>query len=176
MAESGGTRTGTLAVFGIAILVNLLLAVLLLDRIEETRSEVVGLTEKLASKQDVAMLRPIRVGEILEQRCEGCHTNRRFSALKEMSQRQVLETIGRMASHPGADIPASEVREIESALLLFRCNACHSEAVLSQLALMPPEERVRFLRTKVAMPGSGFRLDQVGQLIEAFEVLVGASR
>ena len=166
-----GMRSGTLAVFGIAILVNLLLAVILLARVEDTRKQVEGLTATLASKQDVAMLRPIRIADLLEQRCEGCHTDRRFAALSGKSEREVLETIARMAAHPGADIPASEFREIESALLLFRCNACHSEAVLSQLVLMPPDERVRFLRTKVAMPGSGFRPDQVGQLIEAFEVL-----
>ncbi len=176
MAEGEGRRTGTLAIFGIAILVNLLLTVLILDRVEGTRDQLAGLAGELASKQDVAMLRPIRVEEILEQRCERCHTDRRFAALAGKSEREILETIGRMMSHPGADIPANEIRQIESALLLFRCTSCHSEAVLSRLALMPPEERVRFLRTKVAMPGSGFRTDQVGALIEAFDVLVGASR
>ena len=176
MPEGEGSRTGTLAVFGIAILLNLVLTVLLLDRVEGTRDQLAGLADELASKQDVAMLRPIRVDEILEQRCEGCHTDRRFAALDGMSEREVLATIGRMMAHPGADIPPSEIRQIESALLLFRCTSCHSEAVLSRLVLMPPEERVRFLRTKVAMPGSGFRTDQVGALIEAFDVLVGAAR
>ena len=176
MAEGRDTRTGTLAVFGIAILVNLLLTVLLLHRVEGTRDEIFGLAGELASPQAVAMLRPIRIGEILEERCERCHTDRRFVALSGMSQREVLATVERMRSHPGADIPANEIRQIESALLLFRCTSCHSEAVLSRLVLMPPDERVRFLRTKVAMPGSGFRTDQVGALIEAFDVLVGAAR
>jgi hypothetical protein len=76
-----------------------------------------------------------------------------------------------MRSHPGADIPPDEVHEIQAALLVFRCTSCHGEAVLSQLTLMPPDERVRFLREKIAMPGTGFRKDQVGELIEAFEIL-----
>jgi hypothetical protein len=122
------------------------------------------------------MLRPIRIEELLDERCERCHTNRRFAKLAKMTRPQVLDTIQRMRSHPGANIPADEVREIEAALLLFRCTTCHGEAVLSQLVLMPPDERVRFLRTKVAMPSSGFRPDQVGELIEAFDVLVGRSR
>ena len=176
MAEGEHARTGTLAVFGVAVLVNLVLSVFLLDQVGRTREEVAGLANQLASKQDVAMLRPIRVRELLDERCERCHTDRRFAKLGAMTEPQVLATIQRMRSHPGANIPGDEVREIEAALLVFRCTACHSEAVLSRLVLMPPDERVRFLRTKVAMPGSGFRTDQVGQLIEAFEVLVGRPR
>ncbi len=171
MAESGNSRTATLAVFGIAILLNLLLAVLILDQVQSTRRDVAGLAVELASKQDIAMLRPIRVGEILEQRCEGCHTDRRFAALNGMSQAEILATVDRMRSHPGADIPAYEVKTIRAALRMFRCTSCHSEAVLSRLVLMPPDERVRFLRAKVRMPGSGFRPDQVGELIEAFDAL-----
>ena len=175
MDEGGNTRTGTLAVFGVAVLVNLVLSVFLLDQVARTRQQIADLANELASKQDVAMLRPIRIEEILERRCERCHTDRRFATLAEMTQPQVLETIQRMRSHPGADIPADEVREIEAALLVFRCTTCHGEAVLSRLVLMPPDERVRFLRTKAAMPSSGFRPDQVGELIDAFEVLAGRS-
>ena len=167
---------GTLAVFGVAVLVNLVLSIFLLDQMGRTRQQVADLTSELASKRDVAMLRPIRIEELLDERCERCHTNRRFAKLAEMTRPQVLDTIQRMRSHPGANIPADEVREIEAALLVFRCTTCHGEAVLSQLVLMPPDERVRFLRTKVAMPSSGFRPDQVGELIEAFDVLVGGSR
>jgi len=158
------------------VLVNLVLTVFLLDQVGRTREQIDALDEKLASKQDVAMLRPIRIDDLLDERCERCHTNRRFAKLANMSRPQVLATIQRMRSHPGANIPADEVRQIGAALLVFRCTACHGEAVLSQLVLMPPDERIRFLRTKVAMPSSGFRPDQVGELIEAFEILVGESR
>jgi hypothetical protein len=176
MAAGGDTGTGTLAVFGVAVLVNLVLSVFVLDQVGRTREQVADLAKVLASKQDVAMLRPIRIDDILDERCERCHTGRRFASLKDMSSTEVLATIQRMRSHPGANIPGNEVREIEAALLVFRCTSCHGEAVLSRLALMPPDERVRFLRTKVAMPGSGFRTDQVGELIRAFEVLFSQPR
>jgi hypothetical protein len=171
-----GTRTGTLAVFGIAVLVNLVLSVFLLDQVRRTREQVAELSDALASKQDVAMLRPIQIDGILKQRCVRCHTERRFAKLSAMTEPQILETIQRMRSHPGANIPADEVREIEAALLVFRCTSCHGEGALSQLFLMPRDERVRFLRTKVAMPNSGFRTDQVGELIEAFDYLAGRPR
>jgi hypothetical protein len=137
---------------------------------------VADLAGELASKQDIAMLRPIRVSKILGERCEGCHADRRFAALTEMTRPQIQATIERMRFQPGADIPAHEVETIESALLVFRCTSCHSEAVVNKLVLMPQDERVRFLRRKVAMPGSGFRPGQVGELIEAFDILVGTYR
>lgn len=171
MAGGGGARTGTLVIFGVAVLANLVLSIFLLDQVKRAREQVADLTSKLASKQDVAMLRPIRINEILSQRCERCHTDRRFAKLSKMNQPEVLETIERMQGHPGANIPADEVREIESALLVFRCTSCHGEGVLSQIVLMPPAERVRFLRTKVRMPDSGFRSDQVGELLQAFDAL-----
>ena len=165
---------GSAAIFGIAVLLNLILTVLLLDQVTRTRGEIDGLKRELASKQDVAMLRPIRVTEILEERCESCHTERRFAATWAMDPNEVLTVIERMRSHPGGDaIPGEEVLRIEAALILFRCTSCHEEAVLSRLVLMPREERVRFIRKKVAMPGSGFRSDQVGDVIQAVEGLSG---
>ncbi len=176
MAAGGNARTGTLAVFGVAVLVNLVLSVFLLDQARRTRAQIADLSNELASKQDVAMLQPIRIDELLDDRCERCHTGRRFANLGNMTQSQVLATVKRMRSHPGANIPEDEVQEIQAALLVFRCMSCHGEGVLSQITLMPPDERVRFLRTKVAMPHSGFRTDQVGELMEAFDTLAGPPR
>ena len=176
MADDGNARTGTLAIFGIAVLVNLILSVFLLDQVRRTREQVADLSSELASKQDVAMLQPIRIDEILKQRCVRCHTDRRFAKLTGMTRPEILETIQRMSEHPGSNIPADAVREIEAALLVFRCTACHGEGVLSEILLMPPDERVHFLRTKVLMPDSGFRTDQIGELMEAFDTLVGRPR
>ncbi len=176
MAGDGNARTGTLAVFGVAVLVNLILSIFLLDQVKRTREQVSNLSNELASKQDVAMLQPIRINELLDERCERCHTGRRFANVDGMTRPEILATIRRMRSHPGANIPEDEVREIQAALLVFRCTSCHGEGVLSRITLMPPEERVRFLRTKVAMPNSGFRIDQVGELMEAFDTLSGPPR
>jgi hypothetical protein len=176
MVFGGVARTGTLAIFGVAVVVNLILSLFLIDQVRRMREQVSDLKSELASKRDVAMLRPIRVDEILEQRCGRCHTDRRFAKLTEMTRPQIFATIQRMRSHRGSNIPAGEVREIEAALLVFRCTACHDEGVVSQVVLMPPDERVRFLREKVAMPDSGFRTDQVDELMGAFDTLVGRPR
>ena len=64
---------------------------------------------------------------------------------------------------------------IEAALLAYRCTTCHDESVVSRLVLMPHKERVRYLRTKVAMPHSGFRADQLEELTRALRTLAGAA-
>ncbi len=173
MSAAGSGRNVTLAVFGVAVLANLVLSVFLVDQVRRARAEVGQLTSQLSTKQDVAMLRPVRINEILEQRCRSCHTDRNFAQVNTMSRPEVRATIERMRTHPGANIPEDEVRKIEAALLVFRCTACHGEGVLSQIVLMPPDERIRFLRNKVTIFESGFRLDQVGELNEAFDVLLG---
>ncbi len=64
------------------------------------------------------MLRPVRSDEILEWRCQSCHTDRAFARLIDTSRPELLATVNRMRSLPGADIPADEVPRIEAALLL----------------------------------------------------------
>jgi hypothetical protein len=176
MSEPQRKGNFTLVVFGVAVLLNLIFTLMLLDQVRRTRDEVGELTNELASKQDVAMLRPIPIREILEEHCERCHTERRFAAAWEMNDTEILATIERMRSHPGGEeIPADQVRPIGAALVAFRCTACHDESVISQLVLMPRDDRVRFLRKKVALPNSGFRPDQIGLVIEAFRILSGKS-
>jgi hypothetical protein len=174
MADAGRRSPGTLAIFGVAVLLNLILTVLLVQQVRENREEVREFARTLATKQDVAMLNPLRVRQILEENCLACHTDRRWAETWGMEENELLATIQRMRSHPGGEhIAGADVRRIESAILVLRCTSCHDEAVLSRLRLMPRPERVRFLREKIAMPGSGFRPDQIGELIEAFRVLAG---
>jgi len=176
MPERGSRNVATLAIFGIAILLNLVLTALLLDQVDRTRSEMRQLADELATKQDVAMLRPLGVRNILERRCTGCHTVRRFAKTLDMSEPELFATVAKMSLHSGGEIPASEFPQIEAALLVYRCTTCHDESVLSRLILMPHDERLPFLRKKVAMRGSGFRTDQVEELVQAFRVLAEAAR
>ena len=74
---------------GVAVLLNLILTVLLVGQVIDVRSEVDDLTNKLATKQDVAMLRPIRVHEILSENCTTCHADRRFAKALGMGMRQI---------------------------------------------------------------------------------------
>ena len=138
MANGEGTGVAARFIVGVAVLLNLILVVLLIQQVSSVRSEIAQLSDRLASKQDVAMLRPIRVRQILNERCSSCHTERRFAATLEKGPGGSAALVKRMQAHLGADIPDDELAQIESALLVFRCTACHGEGVINRVILMPP--------------------------------------
>jgi hypothetical protein len=53
----------------LAVLINLILTVALITQVRELQQRVASLPPDLASKRDVAALRPLRVREILRQNC-----------------------------------------------------------------------------------------------------------
>ena len=173
--RENGQSSWTLAIFGVAILVNLLLTVMVLDQVDRTRDEMRTLAEELATKHDVAMLRPLGINRILERRCTGCHTARRLAATTTMEEPALLSTVERMSEHTGASIPEGEYQQVAAALLVRRCTACHSETVVSRLLLYEEEDRLPFLRQKISAPGTGFRSDQVEELHRAIRRLAGDS-
>ncbi len=80
MAEGSSRRTGTVAIFGVAVLINGVLSIFLLDQAGNTRLKITDLESTLVSEQDVALLRPIRIDQ---DRCERCHTDRRYAKLRQ---------------------------------------------------------------------------------------------
>lgn len=166
-------RPGTLAIFGVAILVNLIVSVLLLDQVDRTRAEMRELSQELATKQDLASLRPLGIRRILDDKCTGCHTDRLFVETLALEPWEIHEVGVRIPAHAEMDLTNAEIARIDAALLVNRCTTCHDETVLSRMLLWPQPERIRYLREKAAMPGSGFRGDQVGELVAALRLLSG---
>lgn len=164
-------RYGTLAVFGIAILLNLVVSVLVLDQLARTRGEMRALSEEFATKQDLASLRPLGVRRILDDNCTSCHTDRLFVETLAMEPSEIHRLEVSIPAHAEMGLSPAEVARVDAALLVNRCTTCHDETVLSRLLLKSHPERIRYLRQKVAMPGSGFRSDQVGELVGALRLL-----
>jgi hypothetical protein len=84
-----------------------------------------------------------------------------------------LDVIQRMTTHPDAGIPPQEFDRIQAALTMLQCTRCHSEAVLSRLALQTPEQQASTIRRMQQLPGSGIRPDQTAEIIRAFQTLSG---
>lgn len=173
MSDGGaiGRRLAFFLAFSLAV--NVILTVLLVSQLRMVRDEVRALPELLVTKDDVAALRPLRIQQILESRCTRCHTDRRFASLFGMERQPILDTIARMSSHPGANIPPAEFETIQASVTMLQCTRCHSEAVLSRLLLQPPAQQVATIRRMQRMPESGIRADQVPQIVEAFKTLSG---
>jgi cytochrome c553 len=117
------------------VLVNLILTIAVVTQVRELQQRFASLPPDVASKRDVAMLRPLRVREILTQNCVACHSSRRLGVTVSMEQADLQRTVERMQSHPGADIPPGEFERITASLLVARCARCHGEETFNLMVL-----------------------------------------
>jgi len=158
----------------LVLLVNLILTVALVSHVRELQQRVASLPPDLAVKRDVAMLRPLRIREIITQNCVECHSTRRLGVTVSMEPSEVQRTVERMQNHPGANIPPAEFERITASLLVARCARCHGEETLNLMVLKTQPERLATIRRMAALPGSGVRHDQVLAIAQAFEKLMGS--
>jgi len=156
----------------LVMLVNLILTIALVTQVRELQQQVSTLPPDLASKRDVAALRPLRIRQIITQNCVDCHSTRRLGVTISMEPSEVQRTVERMQNHPGADIPPREFERITASLLVARCARCHGEETLNLMVLKTQPERLATIRRMAALPGSGVRADQVLAMAEAFEKLI----
>ena len=156
----------------LVLLVNLILTIALVTQVRELQRRVASLPPDLASKSDVAMLRPLRIRQIITQNCVECHSSRRLGVTVSMEPSEVQRTVERMQTHPGADIPPSEFERITASLLVARCARCHSEETLNLMVLKTQPQRLATIRRMAALPGSGVRADQALAIAQAFEKLI----
>ena len=171
-AERSVRSYGFRIVVLLAVLANLILTIAVIMQVRELQQRVASLPPDLASKRDVAMLRPLRIREILIQNCAGCHNSRRLGATISMEPAEIQHTVQRMQTHPGADISPGEFERIAASLMVVRCARCHGEDTLNLMVLKTVPERVATIRRMAALPGSGVRPDQALAIAQAFEKLI----
>jgi hypothetical protein len=173
MATEQPPRFPTFRVIVLLVLIfNLILTIALVTQVRELQQRVASLPPDLASKRDVAMLRPLRIREIITQNCVECHSTRRLGVTVSMEPSEVQRTVERMQGHPGANIPPGDFERITASLLVARCARCHGEETLNLMALKTEPERIATIRRMAALPGSGVRADQVLAIAQAFEKLM----
>jgi hypothetical protein len=162
-------------VVAVAVIVNLILTVALITQVRDVQRRVATLPPDLASKRDVAMLRPLKVREILMQNCVGCHSNRRLGVTISMEPAEIQRVVQRMQNHPGANIAPNQFERIAASLMVVRCARCHGEETLNLMVLKTQPERLATIRRMAALPGSGVRPDQALAIAEAFDKLLDQS-
>jgi hypothetical protein len=169
---SSGVRIVVTAV----VLANLLLTVALIAQVREVRQRVASLPADLATKRDIAALRPLPIRQILTQNCVSCHTARKLGSAASLEPTELQRAVERMQSHPGADITEAELKGIVASMLVLRCARCHDEATVNLMVLKTQPERIATIRRMAALPGSGVRPDQVAAIAQAFDMLVSMPR
>ena len=156
----------------LAVLANLILTIALITQVREVQQRVANLPADLASKRDVAALRPLRVREIIRQNCVDCHTSRSLGVTVSMEPAEMQRTIERLPSHTSVNIPQDQMERITASLLIARCARCHGEETLNLMVLKTVPERIATIRRMAALPGSGVRADQVLATAQAFEKIL----
>jgi hypothetical protein len=155
----------------LAVLLNLILTIALITEVREVQRRVARLPPDLATRRDVAALRPLQIRQILDQNCVQCHTARRLGPTVSMEPAEIQRTVERMQNHPGANISPDELERITASLLVLRCARCHDEETLNLMVLKTQPERLATIRRMSALPGSGVRPDQVAVIAQAFDAL-----
>src|SRR5262252_2554911 len=97
--------SGFRIVVALAILINLILTVALIAQVREIQRRVASLPSDLATRRDVAALRPLQVRQIIQKNCVECHSARRLGVAVSMEATEIRSTVERMQTHPGANIP-----------------------------------------------------------------------
>jgi uncharacterized membrane protein len=159
----------------LAVLANLILVIALITQVRELQQRLSLLPSDIASKRDVAMLRPLRVRQILTQNCVECHSTRRLGTTISMEPRDIQRTLARMETHPGGNISPAEFDRIAASLLVVRCARCHTEETLNLMVLKTEPERIATIRRMAALPGSDVRPDQVLAISQAFDKLMDSA-
>jgi mono/diheme cytochrome c family protein len=168
--------SGVRIVVTVVVLVNLILTVGLISQVREVQQKVASLPADLATKRDVASLKPLRIRQILTENCVGCHTVRKLGNAASLEPAQLQHTVARMQTHPGADIRSEDLEKIGASMLVLRCARCHDEATVNLMVLKTQPERIATIRRMAALPGSGVRPDQVVAIAQAFETLLALPR
>jgi cytochrome c553 len=156
----------------LAVLINLILTIALITQVRQVQEGVANLPPDLASKRDVAALRPLRVREIIRQNCVNCHSSRTLGVTVSMEPADIQRTIERLPSHTSINIPQDQMERISASLLVARCARCHGEETLNLMVLKTVPERIATIRRMAALPGSGVRADQVLATAQAFEKIM----
>jgi uncharacterized membrane protein len=172
MMEPTPRVSGVRIVVTLAILVNLILSIAVITQVREVQQRLASLPSDLATKRDVASLRPLQIRQILARNCVECHSARRLGAVVSMEPVEIQRALERMQSHPGGNISQDDVERIAASLLVLRCARCHAEDTLNLMVLKTQPERIATIRRMSTLPGSGVRPDQVPTIAQAFEKLV----
>ncbi len=154
------------------LVLNTLLTGLLCGLLRDTRQDVNALRAVLASKQDLVNIAAPKLTLFHEEKCTGCHTERRFAGSHEANG-QIERVVAQMSKLPDVHISKKDQDKIHASLELLRCSQCHGVDRLRQLAIQSPTERMRTVREMVAKPGSRMTPDDVTKVLRGYEQTIG---
>jgi hypothetical protein len=159
-------------VVGFLTILNALLVLLLCGLVRDTRHEINELRTVLATKQDLVNVAAPKLTFFHEEKCTGCHTERKFAGEHNM-RGEIEQAVAHMRALPDTGFTDQDMAKIHASLDLLRCTQCHGADKLRTLAIKSPADRMRIVREMVARPSSNITPDEVTRILRAYEQVVG---
>ena len=159
-------------VVGFLTILNALLVLLLCGLVRDTRHEINELRTVLATKQDLVNVAAPKLTFFHEEKCTGCHTERKFAGEHNM-RGEIEQAVAHMRALPDTGFTDQDMAKIHASLDLLRCTQCHGADKLRTLAIKSPADRMRIVREMVARPNSTITPDEVTRILRAYEQVVG---
>ena len=159
-------------VVGFLVVLNTMLTLLLSGLMRDTRQDLNALRNVLATKQDLVNVAAPKLTFFHEEKCTGCHTERRFAGSHNV-RGQIEQAITHMSAMPDARFSKKDIEKIHASLELLRCTQCHGTDQLRKLAIKSPAGRIQVIREMIAKPGSNISPDEVTRVLRSYEQMIG---
>ncbi|MEW5875751.1 MAG: hypothetical protein AB1752_11305 [Candidatus Zixiibacteriota bacterium] len=126
------------------LLLNAVLVIFLAQVVIETRRDLQAARVQLQEIEDLSRrVEPVRSpGDYLAEQCASCHSERRYLG-EHGDAASVSALIRQMEAFPDAHVSVEQTDKIQGALLMMKCQRCHTDEVFSALAALNAEERRR---------------------------------
>lgn len=169
--EKRDTRVSALTLF--VVLLNAVLVIFLAQVTVGVRQEVKTVQGKLLEIEELSRrVTPIRSpGDYLAEQCASCHSERRY--LGEHGTSNIQQLIDRMNAFPDAHIGVGERDKIHGALLMMKCQRCHTDEVFSRLAMINKQERKTTVLRMWEHSEAKLSRQEVMEILKAFEQIQG---
>jgi hypothetical protein len=155
------------------LVINTAMLIVVASSLEGFRTEVGQLREA------VERLRQPRTAHSAAERhalyegpCTRCHSEERFTRLHGTKD-DLTRIIDRMKANPEARISDADADTIHAALMLLKCEQCHSGEMVEKLSLMKPEYRLNVIKEMAKKPGSQIPVEESKDILNAWERLLG---
>lgn len=160
-------------VVGFVGLLNALLIIVLCGVVMDTRDDVQGLRDVLATKQDLINVAMPRMSFFHEEKCTTCHSERRFAGPHGNDRAHMEQALASMQAMSDTDFTDEDMARIHGSLAMLKCVQCHGTENLRKLSIKSPEERMQIIREMIAMPESNISPDEAEEINRSFEQMMG---
>lgn len=161
----------------ITLFVALLNAIILLTLagvVGNLRRDVSAIRSDVLTLEDLARYTaPVKSpADFLDEKCTDCHADRRFLA-DHGGAAEVQQVLRRMESLPDAHITVGDRDKIHSALLLMKCQSCHTEEIFSRMAALNEKERQLSVLKMWESSGTTISRQELLEILKAYDQIQG---